>query len=56
MTDQQHKAYITALLNERAGYERMGQTERVKAVDAELARVGHKAAAPAQRATKRDRA
>lgn len=53
MTDQKHKAHIKALLRERAGYERAGKTERVKAVDAELRRLGHNAAPPAERATKR---
>lgn len=32
---------IAALLREREGYERYGRTDRVKAVDAELERLGH---------------
>jgi hypothetical protein len=53
MTDQERKAYITALIRERAGYVAAGKKDRVAAVDAELSRVGHKAATPSARATKR---
>lgn len=35
------KAYIDALLHERASYARAGRQGKVAAVDAELKRVGH---------------
>lgn len=53
MTDQERKAHIAALVREREGYERAGKSDRVKAVDAELRRLGHEGAPPAQRATRR---
>lgn len=34
------EAYVAALLREREGYAKYGKTERVEAVDAELARLG----------------
>lgn len=37
---------IRALLIERAGYERMGKTDRAAAVTAELRRLGHPDATP----------
>jgi hypothetical protein len=40
-TVEPKKAYIAALLRERAGYEQRGLTDRVADVDAELARHGH---------------
>ena len=52
MNKEQTKAYIKALLNERAGYEKYGNQDGVAAVDAELERYGHKVKTPAQRATK----
>lgn len=52
-TKEQEKAYIVALLRERAGYEAMGFADRVKEVDAELRRLGHEAKPPAKRAEKR---
>ena len=52
-TKEQTKAYIEALLRERAGLLINGDEEGVAAVDAELRRVGHKASAPAKRAEKR---
>jgi hypothetical protein len=52
-TKEQEKGYIAALLRERAGYEQQGKTASVAEVDAELARLGAKAATPAKRATKR---
>lgn len=51
-TKEQNKEYIAALLEERRGYALHGKTDMVAGVDAELARVGHKAKAPAKRATK----
>lgn len=56
MTNEKRAAQIAALIREREGYERAGNTDRVKACDAALADLGHKAAPPAMRATKRDRA
>lgn len=52
MTSEQQKDHIAALLREREGYERHGLKDRVKDVDAELTRLGHKAKAPAKRAVK----
>jgi hypothetical protein len=52
MNNEQKKAYIAALLYERQGYERYGDKAALDAVDAELARVGHEAKAPAQRSTR----
>lgn len=52
MNNEQKKAYIAALLHEREGYERYGDKDSLQAVDAELARVGHEAKAPAKRATR----
>lgn len=56
MTDEQTKAYIQGLLNERKGYEQRGLTERVEAVDVELARLAKRASKPSARAEKRPRA
>jgi hypothetical protein len=53
MTNEQRKAYITALLEERRAAEVNGKPDRVAAINAELANVGHEGAAPAKRATKR---
>lgn len=53
MTNEQRQAYITALLAERAACEQRGLGERVDAINAELAAVGHEGATPAKRATKR---
>lgn len=52
MTNEQKKEYIAALLREREGYVRYDRPDDVKAVDAELTRLGHKAQTPAKRATK----
>ena len=41
MTKEQDKARIEAILAERAGLERLGKTERLGAVDAELKRLGY---------------
>lgn len=43
-------AYTAALLRERAALDAYGHASRVKAVDAELARIGYSAPAPAARA------
>lgn len=51
MTSEQKRDLIAALIRERAGYEQYGLTDRVAEVDAELARWGHGAKAPAKRAT-----
>lgn len=53
MTNEQRKAYITALLDERRGYEARGLAEKVAAVDDELRRVGFDAGPPAKRSEKR---
>ena len=53
MTNEEHASTIRALLHEREGYERAGKTDRVKLVDAELARLGHEAEKPSTRAQKR---
>jgi hypothetical protein len=44
--------HIAALIREREGYLRIEAFARAAEVDAELERWGHKAKAPAQRATK----
>ena len=43
-------AYTAALLRERAALDTYGHASRVKAVDAELARIGYTAPAPVGRA------
>lgn len=53
MTDEERAGKIRALLEERAGYVQRGQSERAAQVDAELARIGHQAAKPVERAEKR---
>lgn len=53
MDDHQKAAYITALLEERRGYERRGNADGVKDVDEELRRIGYQAATPAKRAESR---
>lgn len=53
MTNEEEKTQITALLYERAGYERAGRKDRVAAVDVELKRLGHEAVKPSERAAKR---
>lgn len=55
-TKEQEQAYIAGLLRERAGREQDGDKESVSKIDAELRRVGYKAAAPAKRAEKRPKA
>jgi hypothetical protein len=52
-TKEQRAAYIRGLLEERHGAEIYDKPERVKAIDAELARMGHEAKAPAKRAETR---
>lgn len=52
MTSEQKQEYISALLEERRGYEMFGNADGLAAIDAELARVGHKAKAPSKRASK----
>jgi hypothetical protein len=55
MTDEQRKAYIAALIEERDGYLASGRKDRAADVDAELSRMGEGGAAPADRAEKRPR-
>ena len=52
MTDEQRKAQIAALLNERRGYEMYGNEQGVKDVDESLADIGYEAKPPAKRATR----
>jgi hypothetical protein len=47
-TDEQTKAQIAALLEEKRMHP-----ERAGEIDVELARIGHRSAAPAKRAQKR---
>lgn len=53
MNEKQTKAYIQSLLAEREGYEQRGLTERIEAVDEELARVARRGQKPSARAEKR---
>lgn len=53
MTNEQRQAYIAALLDERRAMEQHGKDDRVAAINAELAAVGHEGATPAKRAAKR---
>jgi hypothetical protein len=53
MTDEEREGKIRALLEERAGYQEKGLTDRVAEVDAQLRFLGAEGAAPAKRATKR---
>lgn len=53
MTEEDRAAVIASLVRERDSYERQGKTDRVAAVDAELARLGRTGKAPARRAEKR---
>jgi len=57
MSEEQRAEYIAALLRERAGLAAAGVSDRLRQVDAELARVGHivEGSAPAKtrRATAR---
>lgn len=55
MTDDQRKAYLAALIEERNGYLASGRKDRAAEVDAELARWGEQGEAPAVRAEKRTR-
>lgn len=55
MQDEQKAAYIKSLLEERAYCVRWNETDRVKAIDAELKKAGHEGAAPAKRAESRPR-
>lgn len=52
-TDEQIKAKVAGLLEERRGYLARGLTDRVAAVDAELKRLGSAGSPPAKRATRR---
>ena len=53
MTNEQRQRYITALLEERRGYDARGNADGVAQVDAELRRVGHEGTAPVTRAERR---
>jgi hypothetical protein len=52
-TKEQEKAYIAGLIRERAGREIDDDKEALKAIDAELKRLGHDASPPAKRASER---
>ena len=56
MNDIDKANYIKALLEEREGCDKRGQSDRLKDIDAELRKVGHEASAPAKRAESRPRA
>lgn len=53
MTDEQIKAYVAGLLEERRQYLQAGKQDRADQVTAELRRVGAEAAPPKARAEKR---
>jgi hypothetical protein len=53
VTEEDRKARIVALLEERRGYEQRGLKERVEAVNRELRRLGAEGAPPAARAERR---
>lgn len=53
VSDQERAAMIAALLHERESCEKRGLEDRVSLIDAELARYGHGAGAPAKRAERR---
>lgn len=53
MTNEENKATISALLEERKGYERRGESKRVAEVDAQLKALGAGAEKPSKRAQKR---
>jgi hypothetical protein len=53
VTSEQRAAYIKGLLDERAGYEKRGDTDRVNEVNEQLRRLGHDAETPAKRAERR---
>lgn len=52
MTDENAEK-VAALIHEREGYVRSGNTKRVAEVDRELSRLGQKGRTPAKRAEKR---
>ncbi len=53
MTDEKRQDLIAAYIEERRGYEIHGNTEGVKAVNAELARLGAEGKPKAKRSQKR---
>lgn len=55
MTDEQRKAYLAALIEERDGYIATGDEYRAGLVSEELSKAGAEGAAPAARAEKRPR-
>lgn len=52
-SDEERKAMIAALLRERRGYEIHGDEGGMAAIDRDLKRLGHEAAAPPKRAERR---
>lgn len=55
MTDEERKAKIEALMEERRGYMVRGLTDRVAEVDAQLQAFGAEGAPKAKRAQKRSK-
>jgi hypothetical protein len=55
VNDEQKAEYIKSLLEERRYCQRWNETDRVKAIDAELKKAGHEGAVPAKRAESRPR-
>lgn len=53
MTNEQRSSLITALIEERRGYEVRNDEDKMAQVDEELRKMGHEGATPAQRAEKR---
>lgn len=53
MTEEQRERTIRALLRERLGYERQGNTSGVRQVDEQLRSLGATAAPPVARAARR---
>lgn len=53
MTDEERARQIRALLEERAGYEARGDSDRAAQVDAELSRLGAQGKPPVKRAEQR---
>jgi hypothetical protein len=53
VTNEQRKAYIKALLEEKQGYEARGLADKAAAVEHELRLVGHEAMTPQERASRR---
>jgi hypothetical protein len=55
MSDEQRRAYIAGLIEERSAYLANGDKYRAGLVSEELARMGEEGSAPVERAEKRPR-